>query len=85
MWDYESCKTCANNGKVCDPCMQCGEYGTSYYQGIIQDETNKISYDQALDGMKSEYPTGDELDAFLEYKRDHYILLRHNQNKEEKE
>ena len=33
-------------------------------------EDKKISYEQALDGMKSEYPTGKELDAFLEYKRD---------------
>ena len=48
------------------------------------EETNKISYGQALDGMKSEYPTGDELDAFLNYKRDRYISLRHMQKKEEK-
>ena len=29
-----------------------------------------MDYEKAVEGMKTEYPTGEELDSFLSYKRD---------------
>ena len=57
-------------GNCLDLCQNCNTELQEWVACNCTDEDKKISYEQALDGMKSEYPTGVELDAFLEYKRD---------------